>query len=134
LDTNGHAHRPYSKEYLSNIKLVDEGISSIVEKIESYYGNDGRTAYVFSADHGMSNRGNHGDGHPDNTKTPVIAWGAGISGPKEASEKVAYVDDERWELDDLQRNDVNQADIAPLMVSIILCFVILRFRLTKHFI
>lgn len=57
LDTNGHGFRPMSKEYLNNIKLVDAGIKELTELIDDFYGNDGRTSYVFTADHGMNNRG-----------------------------------------------------------------------------
>ena len=57
LDTNGHAYGPHSKEYVDNIKVVDEGISKTVKLIEEYYKHDGKTAYIFTADHGMSNRG-----------------------------------------------------------------------------
>ncbi|KAI8828363.1 Phosphatidylinositolglycan class N-domain-containing protein [Chytriomyces cf. hyalinus JEL632] len=118
LDTNGHAHRPYSKEYLNNIQLVDSGIKRFVENWDAFFNHDGKTAYVFTADHGMSNRGNHGDGNPDNTETPLIAWGAGIAGP---DRKNAVVDSYSidWGLDKLQRVDVNQADVAPLMSTLI---------------
>ena len=59
LDTNGHAHRPYSKEYLSNIKLVDQGVKDMTKLIDDFY-DDGKTAYVFTADHGISDcRSNH---------------------------------------------------------------------------
>ena len=57
LDTNGHAYGPHSKEYMHNIKVVDDGIRKVVKLIEEYYRHDGKTAYVFTADHGMSNRG-----------------------------------------------------------------------------
>lgn len=57
LDTNGHGFRPSSKEYLNNIKLVDEGVKEIVQLIDDFYNNDGRTSYIFTADHGMNNRG-----------------------------------------------------------------------------
>src|SRR4051812_17432768 len=40
LDTNGHAYRPYSKEYLYNIKVVDEGIKEITRLIEDFYNDD----------------------------------------------------------------------------------------------
>ena len=78
LDTNGHAHRPDSPEYLSNIKLVDAGVAAMVAEFEAFYGHDGRTAFVFTADHGMGSRGSHGDGHPENTRTPLVVWGAGV--------------------------------------------------------
>ncbi|KAK1074348.1 Glycosyl phosphatidyl inositol anchor synthesis, partial [Friedmanniomyces endolithicus] len=52
LDTTGHSYRPYSREYLHNIKIVDEGVKEITKLIDDFY-NDGETAYVFTADHGM---------------------------------------------------------------------------------
>ncbi len=44
-------------EYLENIKVVDAGIKATVSLIEDFYQEDGKTAYVFSADHGMTNWG-----------------------------------------------------------------------------
>ncbi|KHJ35658.1 putative phosphatidylinositolglycan class n [Erysiphe necator] len=120
LDTNGHAHRPYSKEYLSNIKVVDEGIKKTTEIIEKYY-NDSKTAFVFTADHGMSDWGSHGDGNPDNTRTPLIAWGSGIARPVKYSGKTAPGHDKfssDWSLNHIQRHDVSQADIAALMAYV----------------
>lgn len=117
LDTNGHAFRPYSPEYLNNIKVVDEGIAEITKIIDDFY-NDGKTAYVFTADHGMTDWGSHGDGHPDNTRTPLIAWGSGVAKPVTTPGKIAPGHDELssdWGLDHIQRNDVAQADIAALM-------------------
>ncbi|GAA5795205.1 hypothetical protein HPULCUR_000559 [Helicostylum pulchrum] len=118
LDTNGHAFRPMSEEYLNNIKIVDQGVKEMVDLIEEFYSNDGRTSYVFTADHGMNNRGGHGDGHPDCTRTPMIAWGAGICKPINSG----LGHDEfstSWGLLDIQRNDIHQADIAPLMAHLI---------------
>lgn len=118
LDTNGHAHRPYSKEYYDNIGLVDRGVKEMVDLIESFYGNDGKTSYVFTADHGMNNRGAHGDGHPDNTRTPIIAWGAGIRKPILSSRGHDDIS-ATWELDQYERQDILQADIAPLMTHLV---------------
>ena len=122
LDTTGHAYRPYSREYLHNIKIVDRGVKEMTKLIEEFYG-DGKTAFVFTADHGMSDWGSHGDGHPDNTRTPLIAWGSGIakpvlsaSGTADGHEDKSSVD---WGLDQVQRNDVNQADVAALMAYLV---------------
>lgn len=118
LDTTGHAYRPYSKEYLHNIKIVDKGVEEISKVIENFY-NDGKTAFVFTADHGMSDWGSHGDGHPDNTRTPLIAWGSGIAAPVKSSDGKAFGHEDGfssdWGLNAIQRNDVAQADIAALM-------------------
>lgn len=118
LDTTGHAYRPYSKEYLHNIKVVDHGVKEITKLIEDFYG-DGKTAFVFTADHGMSDWGSHGDGHPDNTRTPLIAWGSGIAKPIINNTGVAPGHEDGlsadWGLDHVQKHDVAQADIAALM-------------------
>lgn len=117
LDTAGHGFRPYSKEYLHNIKVVDEGVKEITKLVEDFY-NDGKTAFVFTADHGMSDWGSHGDGHPDNTRTPLIVWGSGVAKPVTTPGTIAPGHDELssdWGLDHVQRHDVSQADIAALM-------------------
>ena len=57
LDTTGHAHLPSSQEYLDNIKVVDDIVSKVVNLMDEFYEHDEKTAYVFTADHGMSNRG-----------------------------------------------------------------------------
>lgn len=122
LDTTGHAYRPYSKEYLHNIKVVDRGVQEITELIEDFY-NDGKTAYIFTADHGMSNWGSHGDGHPDNTRTPLVAWGAGVAPPKPTveGEPTGHEDgfSSDWGLDHIRRHDVAQADVAALMAYLV---------------
>ncbi|MCJ1331971.1 Glycosyl phosphatidyl inositol anchor synthesis [Thelotrema lepadinum] len=118
LDTTGHSYRPYSKEYLHNIKVVDRGVAKITKMIDDFY-NDGKTAYVFTADHGMSDWGSHGDGHPDNTRTPLIAWGSGVRKPRITRGQLAPGHEDGfshdWGFDRIARHDVNQADVAPLM-------------------
>lgn len=119
LDTNGHAHRPYSEQYLANILVVDKGLEKIEKMMSKFYGNDHNTAYVLAADHGMSNRGSHGDGDPQNTETPLVVWGAGINAPntKTTNGKDGHDEISRaWKLGKWERNDVSQADVAPLMV------------------
>lgn len=121
LDTSGHSYRPYSKEYLHNIKVVDQGVKEITELIQKFYADD-RTAFVFTADHGMSDWGSHGDGHPDNTRTPLITWGSGLASPELHPGSIAPGHDEYssdWGLDQVRRHDVDQADVAALMSYLI---------------
>lgn len=129
-DSNGHAHRPYSSIYLNNVKVVDRIAERVYNLVENYF-KDNRTSYIFTADHGMSDKGSHGDGHNSNTDTPLVAWGAGVKHPMPMSSNnhsdcgVRFIDEHmhdmptpaEWGLDGVERVDVNQADIAPLMVE-----------------
>lgn len=119
LDTTGHSYRPNGPEYHRNIRVVDYVVSRIVKLLSEYYGDDGETAFVFTADHGMSSLGNHGDGHPDNTRTPLVVWGKGVR-QREDWEEPARHDDYSagWGLKGVRR-DVEQADIAVLMVRVV---------------
>jgi phosphatidylinositol glycan class N len=128
LDTTGHTYRPKSAEYVGNLMVVDTIAEQVERMLSDFYENDGKTAYVFTADHGMSNKGNHGDGEPDNTRTPLVAWGAGVRGPKWSDESQQWRDEEKavdsyydnWgQLDHSWRQDVDQADIAALMAAIL---------------
>lgn len=48
---------------MKNIMHVDSIVQRTEALFQSFYEADGaRTAYIFTADHGMSNVGNHGDG------------------------------------------------------------------------
>ncbi|OQE39240.1 hypothetical protein PENCOP_c007G03750 [Penicillium coprophilum] len=122
LDTTGHSFRPYSNEYLHNIKIVDQGIQAVTELVEDFYG-DGKTAFVFTADHGMSDTGSHGDGHPDNTRTPLVVWGSGVAHPELSTEGIAAGHEDGfsadWGFDQVRRHDVAQADVAALMAYLV---------------
>ncbi|CAG8515257.1 7445_t:CDS:10, partial [Dentiscutata erythropus] len=115
----GHESENFAEEYLDNIKVVDDGIYKTIQLLDEFYGNDMKTAYIFTSDHGMSNRGNHGDGHPDNTRTPIVAWGAGINKPNKDHPTGHDEFSMDWQLNSVRRNDILQADIAPLMASLI---------------
>ncbi|KAI0724812.1 alkaline phosphatase-like protein [Fomitopsis betulina] len=119
LDTTGHSYRPHSAEYMANIQVVD-GIARQVEQLFTEFYEDSETAFVFTADHGMSTIGNHGDGHPDNTRTPLIAWGKGVRGPLPDSTPSSHDDySAPWRLGHLLRRDIEQADVAALMAALI---------------
>ncbi|XP_068787638.1 GPI ethanolamine phosphate transferase 1 isoform X7 [Struthio camelus] len=120
IDTNGHAHRPNSREYKENIRKVDEGVKEMASMLDNFYGNDGKTAFILTSDHGMTDWGSHGAGHPSETLTPLVAWGAGVNYPQRVASQ--FFEDnflEEWKLENLKRLDVNQADVAPLMASLI---------------
>ncbi|KAA1466912.1 PigN-domain-containing protein [Dentipellis sp. KUC8613] len=124
LDTTGHSYRPHSKEYMKNIQIVDTIVRDTEALLSAFYGDDDETSFIFTADHGMSRIGNHGDGDPDNTRTPLIAWGAGVRGPlpshpaeSESQEADAYAGP--WGLAHLARRDVEQADVAALMSALL---------------
>ncbi|KAL5057475.1 hypothetical protein RYX36_029079 [Vicia faba] len=131
-DSNGHAHRPFSSIYLNNVKVVDHVAESVYNLVQDYF-KDNLTSYVFTADHGMSDKGSHGDGHPTNTDTPLVVWGAGVKHPLPVSSSnhsdrgFRFVDDHvhdaptpiEWGLHGIERVDVNQADIAPLMSTLL---------------
>uniref|UniRef100_UPI00358E5152 GPI ethanolamine phosphate transferase 1 isoform X2 n=1 Tax=Myxine glutinosa TaxID=7769 RepID=UPI00358E5152 len=120
IDISGHAHRPASWQYLRNIRAVDEGVADIFAAIEEYFGNDGKTAYLFTSDHGMTDWGSHGAGHGSETMTPIVCWGVGVNGPEQAGiETYADSFSEEWKLSHLKRKDVNQADLAPLMATLL---------------
>lgn len=119
LDTTGHSYRPHSKEYMNNIQVVDSIVQQTEELFSDFY-HDQETSFIFTADHGMSMIGNHGDGDPDNTRTPLIAWGRGIRGPLPDIIPSSHNEYSRpWRLDDFLRRDVEQADLAPLMAALL---------------
>ncbi|KAF7974518.1 hypothetical protein HWV62_11972 [Athelia sp. TMB] len=95
LDTTGHSYRPHSKEYMHNIAVVDAVVRDAEKLVSDFY-------------------------DPDNTRTPIIAWGKGIRGPLPDVDSSSH--DEYslpWDLGHLYRRDVEQADIAALMSTLI---------------
>uniref|UniRef100_A0A915ENH7 GPI ethanolamine phosphate transferase 1 n=1 Tax=Ditylenchus dipsaci TaxID=166011 RepID=A0A915ENH7_9BILA len=99
LDTNGHGKKPKSANYIDNIATVDTGVQKIVEMFESTF-IDHRTAYLFTADHGMTDWGSHGAGTDDEILTPLLVWGAGVKNYK-------------------YKQSLNQVDLAPLQSSLL---------------
>lgn len=125
-DTSGHSYRPFSTEYYDNIQYTDYEISKLVPKVNEFFGDE-ETVFIFTADHGMSDFGSHGDGHPNNTRTPIICWGKGCNKPitinpnenEFLNDKFEKSEMENWDLDHIKRHDIKQADIAPLMSYLI---------------
>ena len=78
-DYLGHVFKPNSPHFKNVIRVNGENIQKIVEAVEKFYDDDGKTAFIVTSDHGMRNVGVHGDGSNENTITPFVAWGAGIN-------------------------------------------------------
>lgn len=106
LDTAGHIHKPNSKHFDENLVYVDGKIREVYENMERIF-PDKLTSYVFTADHGMSDRGSHGSGHRLETETPIVVWGAGAKKLKPGN------------LSGGMTLNMTQADIAPLMSTLI---------------
>ncbi|XP_055548460.1 GPI ethanolamine phosphate transferase 1 isoform X4 [Wyeomyia smithii] len=118
LDTAGHIHKPDSILFSENLVLVDKGIEEIVRIIDQITNNDRRTSYIFTSDHGMTDRGSHGSGDPMETDTPFIAWGAGIQHWKNVlngsyQKHIALKDVNVPSL------DINQADVTPFISTLL---------------
>lgn len=47
---------------MTNIQIVDTIVQQTEVLISEFYNNDNETSFIFTADHGMSVIGNHGDG------------------------------------------------------------------------
>lgn len=99
-----------------NLKIVDDGVKNITELFNEMF-NDGKTAFVFTSDHGMSNRGAHGAGTAHETETPIVAWGAGVNYWKESNQATNQVTPIGNV--DVPRHDIQQADITPLISALI---------------
>lgn len=122
MDTSGHIHKPLSEKYTENLKYVDEGIKEILTLFEEKF-NDNSTAFIFTSDHGMTNRGSHGSGQKFETETPFLAFGRGINYWKLAKEDFmtrTYVTIDGF---NIPRYDLQQADVTPLMSTLIGCAV-----------
>ncbi|XP_053679452.1 GPI ethanolamine phosphate transferase 1 [Anopheles nili] len=117
LDTAGHVHKPHSTLFTENLIIVDEGIKSIVQLVEQVSQNDRRTAFIFTSDHGMTDQGSHGSGHPLETETPFLAWGAGFNHAANGFpvvEDVLALGDKKIPI-----HYLNQADVAPLISAVL---------------
>lgn len=116
-----------------NLSEVDKGIEKIVTLFNERF-TDGKTAFIFTADHGMSNKGTvlikmflleiwidieniskyigaHGAGTAHETETPIIAWGAGVN---------------YWK-------NLNQYDTEYVIIQIVLCSCWTFFLIILHF-
>nr|XP_018898408.1 PREDICTED: GPI ethanolamine phosphate transferase 1 [Bemisia tabaci] len=115
-DTSGHSDKPQSQEFFNVLKETDANIELIIERLEKFYNHDGKTVYVFTSDHGMTDWGTHGDGSNIETETPFVIWGPGVKKPKLVNETDK---NDLWRLSHLIRRDLRQADVVPLLATLL---------------
>ncbi|CAH2102471.1 unnamed protein product [Euphydryas editha] len=115
-DTSGHTHKPKTKNFLTTIKFVDEQIKEIEELIKDFYNNDDRTTFLMTSDHGMTDWGSHGTGDEHETQTPYVLWGSGV---EQIRLKHIKLDPETNLMSHNHRFDINQADLTPLMSTLL---------------
>ncbi|XP_064292970.1 GPI ethanolamine phosphate transferase 1-like isoform X2 [Plodia interpunctella] len=113
-DTSGHTHKPKSQNFLSTIKFVDEGIKEIEKIIKEFYNDDNKTTFLMTSDHGMTDWGSHGAGLEHETQTPYVIWGAGVR-----QIDSTHIDPQSIAMSFEHRLDINQADLCPLMATVL---------------
>ncbi len=119
LDSNGHANLPSSPQYVRNLRTVDAGVRKIRDLVDDFWSQDDRTTFIFTADHGMTDWGSHGTGMSHETEVPFVAWGAGIRYPEAATPGGQLPDSGASSIDAVKRSDLMQADVAPLVASLL---------------
>ncbi|CAH0592491.1 unnamed protein product [Chrysodeixis includens] len=113
-DTAGHTHKPRTLNFLTTLSHVDQGIQEMEKLIRDFYGDDGKTTFLMTSDHGMTDWGSHGAGDDHETKTPYVIWGSGVNRPGEFKP-----DPETKDMSLENRLDINQVDLSPLMSTIL---------------
>ena len=99
--------------------IVDKGIQKAVSQFEDFYEHDGKTVYVVTSDHGMTSWGAHGTGLQSETETPYLLWGSGIKKPNKQRNVNKDSQTMMWGLEDWERIDIQQIDLASLMSFLI---------------
>ena len=75
IDTNGHRHGALSMEYSRNARVVDDLIERIQSLTRMYFGDDEKTMYIFTSDHGFPDVGGHGTTDIHARSCPFVVWG-----------------------------------------------------------
>ncbi|XP_037942043.1 GPI ethanolamine phosphate transferase 1-like, partial [Teleopsis dalmanni] len=114
LDTAGHVHKPGSRLFLENLQHTELGIWNIYKEFETVF-TDGKTTYLLTSDHGMTNSGSHGAGDPYETDTPFFVWGAGIDRKGKSSTKSFQAGLNQ----SLPLHELEQAQLTPIMSSLL---------------
>ena len=117
-DAIGHAIGPTSSRLRKHYKKLDRRFRKLEQDFNNFY-NDNKTTFIITSDHGMNESHNHGDSHPSITRTPFIAWGAGIKHDKYIDE---YINKNESNNIDFVKNikyEISQIDIPALISGLL---------------
>nr|CDS35287.2 gpi ethanolamine phosphate transferase 1 [Hymenolepis microstoma] len=114
-DQMGHTKKPGSKEYLSMVRHLDKNIARIIDIFEQHPEISQDAAFIFTADHGMTDWGSHGAGSAHETITPLIVWGKHIPRPVSPFKFVDLSPTTKSS----SRIDIRQADLCPLIACLL---------------
>ncbi|KAH8382647.1 hypothetical protein KR009_004588 [Drosophila setifemur] len=114
VDSVGHAKGPTSSKFREKLLKTQLGIRMTYELFESVF-NDNRTAYILTADHGMTDTA-HGGGGEVETETPFIFWGAGVNRHVPSSGQT-FVANNKGRI--LPLHQLYQVQLAPLISALI---------------
>ncbi|XP_017066637.1 GPI ethanolamine phosphate transferase 1 [Drosophila eugracilis] len=116
LDTAGHVHKPGAPKFRQTVDKTETGVYQIYEEFERIF-PDKRTAYLVTADHGMTDSGAHGAGSPHETDTPFVLWGAGVSRSVPNPEGRTFMPNNEGPAMPLY--ELEQAQLTPLMSALV---------------
>lgn len=121
-DHVGHSFKPSSDEYKRMVRHLDGLVARVVKAVIQSQGSN-KVAFVFTADHGMTEWGSHGAGSLHETVTPLLVWGAGFAGPEPIPKPAQTKGVDQYGLPlhsyGRRRRELKQADLCPLMAGVL---------------
>ncbi|VDD75096.1 unnamed protein product [Mesocestoides corti] len=120
-DQMGHTQKPGSEEYTRMIQNIDANIARVLKLFEGNKQLAQETAFIFTADHGMTEWGSHGAGSLHETVTPLIVWGKHIPTPSSVADlsRASGADGLLPFNYGLKHYNVRQADLCPLIAALL---------------
>ncbi|XP_017035158.1 GPI ethanolamine phosphate transferase 1 [Drosophila kikkawai] len=111
----GETFTPTSSKFKDMLNSTEQVVRQIYDLFEGAF-QDKRTAYLLTSDHGMTNKGHHGNNSRHEVETPFILWGSGVNRKAPETGQHFIVNDEGREL---PLYELQQTQLAPLMSAII---------------
>ena len=117
-DRIGHLYGPTSKRLKKHFTKLDKYFRQLEQDFNNFY-KDNRTTFLITSDHGMNESHNHGDSDPNITRTPFIAWGAGIKHDEYIDEHINKNGVNNTDLSKIIKYEISQIDIPALISGLL---------------